>query len=135
MSDLHQMNTRVNTNRDDRSAGAKLAAERKARGITQEALATRMGVSTARISAIESGQNRLRDETVFRYMTCLDLVSHDQADMGDVNVRLTIDQIQWLAIYTELTEEERAEAKRLMLNTFAGRLNDRLHEESVRKSE
>lgn len=109
-----------------------LSAERERRGITQDALARRMGVTPARISAIESGRNKLRPETITRYMACLDLIEHDQADAGAFQMRLTTAQVRWLALYSELTEDEQAEALQLVRERYADRLNSRLHEQPVR---
>lgn len=112
--------------------GHALAAERERRGITQHALADRMGVTPARISAIESGRNKLRPETVTRYMACLELVTHDQDDLGDFEMRLTIKQVQWLAIFSELEDYEQDEALQIMRDRYAERLNNRIHEQEVR---
>lgn len=115
-----------------RNTGHALAAERERRGITQDALARRMGVTPARVSAIESGRNKLRPETITRYMACLELITHDQADVGDFEMRLTVTQVQWLSIFSELEEHEQQEAIQLMRDRYAERLNSRIHEQEVR---
>ena len=114
------------------TAAKALSAERERRGITQDALARRMGVTPARISAIESGRNKLRPATVTRYMACLDLIEYDQADTADFEMRLTVAQLRWLALYSELTEDEQAEALQLVRERYADRLNSRMHEQQVR---
>lgn len=108
-----------------------LSAERERRGITQESLARRMGVTPARISAIESGRNKLRPATITRYMACLDLIEHDQADTGEFEMRLSIEQVRWLALFSELTEQEQAEVQRYVLEKYAHVVNRRLREEEV----
>lgn len=133
MSNNHsELNGGVNT---APSSGRALAAERERRGITQAALARRMGVQPARVSAIESGKNKLRPETVLRYWTCLELIDHDQTDAGDYEMRLTARQVRWLAIFSELTEEEQDEASVHMRERYADRINRRLHEHEVRGGE
>lgn len=112
-----------------KQAGAKLAAERQRRGITQDALAQRMGVSAARISAIESGNNRLRPETITRYMSCLELITYDGGKEGGVVMRLTMPQIRWLAVFSQLTEEEKKEATTMIMDRFADRVSDRIRKE------
>lgn len=128
MSNVSQTERTINTNLN----AASLAAERERRGITQEALARRMGVTPARVSAIESGRNKLRPETVTRYMACLDLIEYDQADTGDFEMRLTTAQVRWLALYSELTEAEQNAAMQMVRERFANTVNDRIHEHSVR---
>jgi DNA-binding XRE family transcriptional regulator len=54
----------------DDARGWRLAEMRKRRGMTQEQVATRMGVSVARISQIESGDVSARD-VLDRFITAL----------------------------------------------------------------
>lgn len=129
--DLNSVNPPVNT----QQSGLKLAAEREKRGITQAALARRMGVQPARVSAIESGRNKLRPETVLRYMTCLELIEHDQTDAGEFEMKLTTKQVRWLAIFSELSEDEQEEAAMHMRERYADRLTRRFHEHEVRGSD
>ena len=111
--------------------GAKLAAERDRRGITQEALAQRMGVTPARISAIESGRHKLRPESITRYMACLELITHGRHKTGDVVMRLTVPQVRWLSIFSHLTEDEQNEATKMIMDRFADRVSDRMGQEQA----
>ena len=50
-----------------------LRSLRKARGLTQVQLATRMGVTQSRISAMESDATKLTAEQLFRVLSSLDV--------------------------------------------------------------
>ena len=51
----------------------QLRSLRKARGLTQVQLATRMGVTQSRISAMESDATKLTAEQLFRVLSSLDV--------------------------------------------------------------
>ena len=51
----------------------RLAAERRARGLTQTEVAARMGTSQSALARVESGDTDVRMSTVARYAAALDV--------------------------------------------------------------
>jgi DNA-binding XRE family transcriptional regulator len=71
----------------DESRGWRLADMRKRRGLTQEQVATRMGVSVARVSQIESGDVSTQ-EVLNRYVAALGGTLKLIADFGDEQLKV-----------------------------------------------
>jgi DNA-binding XRE family transcriptional regulator len=67
--------------------GWRLAEMRKRRGMTQEQVATRMGVSVARVSQIENGDVSTQD-VLNRYVTALGGTLKLIADFGDEQLKI-----------------------------------------------
>ncbi|BCJ65205.1 helix-turn-helix domain-containing protein [Polymorphospora rubra] len=71
----------------DQARGWRLAELRKRRGMTQEQVASRMGVSVARISQIEAGNVSTQD-VLGRYITALGGTLMLIADFGDEQLKV-----------------------------------------------
>jgi DNA-binding XRE family transcriptional regulator len=71
----------------DRARGWRLAELRKRREMTQEQVATRMGVSVARVSQIEAG-NVATQEVLARYIAALGGTLKLIADFGDEQLKV-----------------------------------------------
>ncbi|MEU8081004.1 helix-turn-helix transcriptional regulator [Catellatospora citrea] len=71
----------------DEVRGWRLAEMRRRRGLTQEQVAERMGVSTARVSQIESGDVSTR-EVLNRYVAALGGTLKLIADFGDEQLKV-----------------------------------------------
>ena len=67
--------------------GWRLAEMRKRRGVTQEQVATRMGISVARVSQIESGDVPTQD-VLNRFITALRGTLKLIADFGDEQLKI-----------------------------------------------
>jgi transcriptional regulator with XRE-family HTH domain len=73
----------------DDARGWRLAEMRKRRGMTQEQVATRMGISVARISQIESGDVSTQD-VLNRFITALGGTLKLIADFGDEQLKIAL---------------------------------------------
>lgn len=71
----------------DDARGWRLAELRKRRGMTQEQVAARMGVSVARVSQIESGDVSTQD-VLSRFVAALGGALKLIADFGDEQLKL-----------------------------------------------
>jgi DNA-binding XRE family transcriptional regulator len=71
----------------DEARGWRLAEMRKRRGLTQEQVATRMGVSVARVSQIESGDVSTQD-VLNRFVAALGGTLKLIADFGDEQLKI-----------------------------------------------
>jgi DNA-binding XRE family transcriptional regulator len=71
----------------DDARGWRLAEMRKRRGMTQEQVAVRMGVSIARVSQIESGDVSTQD-VLNRYVSALGGTLKLIADFGDEQLKI-----------------------------------------------
>jgi transcriptional regulator with XRE-family HTH domain len=71
----------------DQARGWRLAEMRKHRGLTQEQVARRMGVSIARVSQIENGDVSTQD-VLDRYITALGGTLRLIADFGDEQLKV-----------------------------------------------
>lgn len=71
----------------DQARGWRLAELRKRRGLTQAEVATRMDVSTARVSQIENGDVSTQD-VLQRYVAALGGTLKLIVDFGDEQLRL-----------------------------------------------
>jgi DNA-binding XRE family transcriptional regulator len=71
----------------DDARGWRLAEMRKRRGMTQEQVAERMGISVARVSQIESGDVSTQD-VLSRFVTALGGTLKLVADFGDEMLKL-----------------------------------------------
>ena len=71
----------------DRARGWRLAELRKRREMTQEQVASRMGVSVARVSQIEAG-NVATQEVLARYIAALGGTLKLIADFGDEQLKV-----------------------------------------------
>ena len=71
----------------DDARGWRLAEMRKRRGMTQEQVAARMGVSVARVSQIESGDVSTQD-VLSRFIAALGGTLKIVADFGDEQLKL-----------------------------------------------
>ncbi|BCJ74262.1 hypothetical protein CS0771_38060 [Catellatospora sp. IY07-71] len=71
----------------DEVRGWRLAEMRKRRGLTQEQVAERMGVSVARISQIEKGDVATRD-VLSRYIDAMGGTLRLIADFGDEQLKV-----------------------------------------------
>ena len=71
----------------DEARGWRLAEMRKRRGMTQEQVATRMGISVARVSQIESGDVSTQ-EVLNRFITALGGTLKLIADFGDEQLKI-----------------------------------------------
>lgn len=71
----------------DEARGWRLAEMRKRRGLTQEQVATRMGVTIPRVSQIESGDVSTQ-EVLNRYITALGGTLKLIADFGDEQLKV-----------------------------------------------
>jgi transcriptional regulator with XRE-family HTH domain len=69
------------------ACGWRLAELRTRRGMTQEQVATRMGVSVARVSQIESGDVSTQD-VLNRFITALGGTLKLIADFGDEQLKI-----------------------------------------------
>ena len=72
----------------DDARGWRLAEMRKRRGMTQEQVAVRMGVSVARVSQIESGDVSTQD-VLSRFVAALGGTLKLIADFGDEQLKLS----------------------------------------------
>jgi transcriptional regulator with XRE-family HTH domain len=71
----------------EEARGWRLAELRRRRGLTQEQVATRMEVTTARISQIENGDVSTQD-VLDRYVTALGGTLRIIADFGDEQLKI-----------------------------------------------
>jgi DNA-binding XRE family transcriptional regulator len=71
----------------EEARGWRLAELRKRRGLTQEQVATRMGVSVARVSQIESGDVSTQD-VLNRFVAALGGTLKLIADFGDEQLKI-----------------------------------------------
>jgi len=71
----------------DEARGWRLADMRKRRGLTQDQVATRMGVSVARVSQIEGGDVSTQ-EVLNRYVAALGGTLKLIADFGDEQLKV-----------------------------------------------
>lgn len=71
----------------DEARGWRLADMRKRRGLTQEQVATRMGISVPRVSQIESGDVSTQD-VLNRYVAALGGTLKLIADFGDEQLKV-----------------------------------------------
>ena len=71
----------------DDARGWRLAEMRKRRGLTQEQVAVRMGISVARVSQIESGDVSTQD-VLSRFVAALGGTLKLIADFGDEQLKL-----------------------------------------------
>jgi DNA-binding XRE family transcriptional regulator len=71
----------------DEARGWRLAELRKRRGMTQEQVASRMGVSVARVSQIEAGDVSTQD-VLARYVAALGGTLLLVADFGDEQLKV-----------------------------------------------
>ena len=71
----------------DEARGWRLAELRKRRGLTQEQVATRMGISVARVSQIEGGDVSTQD-VLNRFVTALGGTLKLIADFGDEQFKI-----------------------------------------------
>jgi len=71
----------------DENRGWRLAEMRKRRGMTQEQVAVRMGVSIARVSQIEGGDVSTQD-VLNRFITALGGTLKLIADFGDEQLKI-----------------------------------------------
>ncbi len=71
----------------EENRGWRLAEMRKRRGMTQEQVAVRMGVSIARVSQIESGDVSTQD-VLNRFITALGGTLKLIADFGDEQLKI-----------------------------------------------
>jgi DNA-binding XRE family transcriptional regulator len=71
----------------DEARGWRLGDMRRRRGLTQEQVAERMGVSTARVSQIESGDVSTQ-EVLTRYIAALGGTLKLIADFGDEQLKV-----------------------------------------------
>jgi DNA-binding XRE family transcriptional regulator len=71
----------------DDARGWRLAEMRKRRGLTQEQVATRMGISVARVSQIENGDVSTQD-VLDRFITALGGTLKLIADFGDEQLKI-----------------------------------------------
>jgi len=71
----------------DNARGWRLAEMRKRRGMTQEQVATRMGISVARVSQIESGDVSTQD-VLNRFIIALGGTLKLIADFGDEQLKI-----------------------------------------------
>jgi transcriptional regulator with XRE-family HTH domain len=71
----------------DASRGWSLAEMRKRRGLTQEQVANRTGVSVARVSQIEGGDVSTQD-VLNRFITALGGTLKLSADFGDEQLKI-----------------------------------------------
>ena len=71
----------------DDARGWRLAEMRKRRGLTQEQVAARMGISIARVSQIERGDVSTQD-VLNRYITALGGTLTLIADFGDEQLKI-----------------------------------------------
>jgi DNA-binding XRE family transcriptional regulator len=72
----------------DESRGWRLAEMRLKRGMTQAEVASRMGISVARVSQIEAGDVSTQ-EVLRRYITALGGTLHLVADFGDEQLKVS----------------------------------------------
>jgi DNA-binding XRE family transcriptional regulator len=72
----------------DQARGWRLAELRKHRGMTQEQVASRMGVSVARVSRIEAGVVSTHD-VLSRYISALGGTLKIIADFGDEQLKVS----------------------------------------------
>ena len=72
----------------DRARGWRLAELRKRRGMTQEQVASRMGISVARVSRIENGVVSTHD-VLGRYISALGGTLKLIADFGDEQLKVS----------------------------------------------
>lgn len=72
----------------DQARGWRLAELRKRRAMTQQQVATRMGVSVARVSQIEAGDVSTQD-VLSRYITALGGTLKLIADFGDEQLKVS----------------------------------------------
>lgn len=71
----------------DEARGWRLGEMRKRRGLTQEQVATRMGISVARVSQIEGGDVSTQ-EVLNRYVAALGGTLKLVADFGDEQLKV-----------------------------------------------
>ena len=71
----------------DDARGWRLAEMRKRRGLTQEQVAARMGISVARVSQIEAGDVSTQD-VLNRYVAALGGTLRLIADFGDEQLKI-----------------------------------------------
>lgn len=71
----------------DEARGWRLAEMRKRRGLTQEQVAIRMSITTARVSQIENGDVSTQD-VLNRYITALGGTLKLIADFGDEQLKV-----------------------------------------------
>jgi DNA-binding XRE family transcriptional regulator len=71
----------------DEARGWRLAELRKRRGMTQEQVASRMGISVARVSQIEAGSVSTQD-VLSRYIAALGGTLKIIADFGDEQLKV-----------------------------------------------
>ncbi len=71
----------------DEARGWRLGEMRKRRGLTQEQVATRMGISVARVSQIEGGDVSTQ-EVLNRYVVALGGTLKLVADFGDEQLKV-----------------------------------------------
>jgi DNA-binding XRE family transcriptional regulator len=71
----------------DEARGWRLGEMRKRRGLTQEQVADRMGISTARVSQIEAGDVSTQD-VLARYIAALGGTLKLIADFGDEQLKV-----------------------------------------------
>jgi DNA-binding XRE family transcriptional regulator len=71
----------------DETRGWRLAEMRKRRGLTQEQVAERMGISTSRVSQIEAGDLSTQ-EVLARYISALGGTLKLIADFGDEQLKV-----------------------------------------------
>ena len=76
----------------DDARGWRLAEMRRRRGMTQEQVAVRMGVSVARVSQIESGDVSTQD-VLSRFVAALGGTLKLIADFGDEQLKLALEEV------------------------------------------
>lgn len=90
--------------------GSRIAALRKARGLSQEALAELLGISRKQITDYETGRTRMNDEMLARFALVLDVSSDQLLGLKDIDA---LDAVPSLRITRRLRElEQLPEPKR-----------------------
>lgn len=88
---------------------AQLNQKRREKGMTQEALARRLGVTASRVSKWERGDNQLPLEMVSAYAKALGLTIHINAE-GDIQMNMETKQLQPTNEYETFQVEQVKEA-------------------------
>ncbi len=96
--------------------GARVAALRRERGLTQEDVAARAGLEPATVSRCEVGARALSLTNLFRVAEALEINLGDLLDVGRAlpPPALPADELEWLALWKRLAPDRRTLALRTM---------------------
>jgi transcriptional regulator with XRE-family HTH domain len=93
--------------------GKRIAEQRKARGLSQQALADQLCLSQKQITAYETGKAHLNDEMIVRFALALGISADEMLGLKDIEASLDSPSLRFTRRIREL--EQLSEAKKKVI--------------------